>query len=317
MTFWPRLAGETGATPEELTRANFVAREIFGSLPMREELQTYDNRLDAGCQTRMRVEMRDPGRAGVALAGQQPAAAARQPGHGRLLQRAGAAADGRAAVAADRPRAPRLRGPDVDGSSSEGVPEDLACRVAVLHPAYKLLGVVEIADRMSLDPVEVARLHFALGERLGLPDLVTRILALPRDDRWQTMARAALRDDVYAVHAQLTAQVLRDTDDSLTVPGPDPGVGGRRRRRRRTGGHDPRGDLRGRTRRPGPDVGRPPRRPRAARELIDRGGDGVRRTRGRSDARRRLSGGGVPRLRLRLDGGGGWFRGRTRVGMGT
>ena len=58
MTFWPRLAGETGATPEELTRANFVAREIFGSLPLREELRTYDNRLDAGCQTRMRVEMR-------------------------------------------------------------------------------------------------------------------------------------------------------------------------------------------------------------------------------------------------------------------
>ena len=98
----------------------------------------------------------------------------------------------------------------------EGVPEDLASRVAVLHPAYQLLGVREIADRMELDPVEVTRLHFALGERLGLPDLVTRILALPRDDRWQTMARAALRDDVYAVHAQLTAQVLRDTDDTLT-----------------------------------------------------------------------------------------------------
>jgi glutamate dehydrogenase len=100
----------------------------------------------------------------------------------------------------------------------EGVPEDLASRVAVLHPAYQLLNVREIADRMNLDPVDVTRLHFALGERLGLPDLVSRILALPRDDRWQTMARAALRDDVYAVHAQLTAQVLRDTDDSL--PGP-------------------------------------------------------------------------------------------------
>src|SRR5262249_4063569 len=58
MTFWPRLAGETGATPAELTRANFVAREIFASLPLREELQTYANKLDAGCQTRMRIEMR-------------------------------------------------------------------------------------------------------------------------------------------------------------------------------------------------------------------------------------------------------------------
>jgi glutamate dehydrogenase len=98
------------------------------------------------------------------------------------------------------------------------VPEELASRVAVLHPAYQLLGIREIADRLGLDPVDVTRMHFTLGERLGLPDLVARILALPRDDRWQTMARAALRDDVYAVHAQLTAQVLRDTDDGQTVP---------------------------------------------------------------------------------------------------
>ena len=58
MTYWPRLAGETGASAAELTRANFVAREIFGSLPLREELATYDNKIDAAVQTRMRVDMR-------------------------------------------------------------------------------------------------------------------------------------------------------------------------------------------------------------------------------------------------------------------
>jgi glutamate dehydrogenase len=98
------------------------------------------------------------------------------------------------------------------------VPDDLAVRTAVLHPAYQLLYVLEIADRDGLDPVEVARVHFQLGERLGLPMLVGKILALPRDDRWQTMARAALRDDVYSVHAQLTAQVLRSTDPGQTAP---------------------------------------------------------------------------------------------------
>ena len=51
-------------------------------------------------------------------------------------------------------------------------------------------------------------MHFALGQRLGLDKLLTRIVELPRDDRWQTMARAALRDDLHAVHASLTAQVL-------------------------------------------------------------------------------------------------------------
>jgi len=54
----------------------------------------------------------------------------------------------------------------------------------------------------------VAEVHFALGQRLGLDRLLTRIIELPRDDRWQTMARAALRDDLHTVHAALTAQVL-------------------------------------------------------------------------------------------------------------
>ena len=98
----------------------------------------------------------------------------------------------------------------------------------MLHPSYQLLYVLEIADRDELDPVEVARVHFQLGERLGLPMLVGKILALPRDDRWQTMARAALRDDVYAVHAQLTAQVLRATDAGRAGPRADRRLGGGR-----------------------------------------------------------------------------------------
>jgi glutamate dehydrogenase len=47
-----------------------------------------------------------------------------------------------------------------------------------------------------------------LADRLELDRLLGRIIQLPRDDRWQMMARAALRDDLHAVHAQLTAEVL-------------------------------------------------------------------------------------------------------------
>ena len=34
-------------------------------------------------------------------------------------------------------------------------------------------------------------------------------MALPRDDRWRARARAALRDDLYAIHRALTSEVLR------------------------------------------------------------------------------------------------------------
>src|SRR6185295_9607563 len=49
---------ETAATADELVRANFVAREIFGSRALIDEIDSYDNKIDARAQTRMRLEMR-------------------------------------------------------------------------------------------------------------------------------------------------------------------------------------------------------------------------------------------------------------------
>jgi glutamate dehydrogenase len=211
MTFVPRLSGETGAGTAELTRANFVAREIFGSLPLRQELERWDNRIDAGVQTRMRIQMRTL----VERASRWLVTNRRPP-----LDSQGTVEHFREPVQALMARLPELmtgrERSDLearrDAWAGQGVPEELATRVAVLDPAYALLGVVEVAQaRDGLDPADVARVHFALGERLGLPLLNQRIFALPRADVWQTMARGALRDDLYGVHSQLTAQVLDST----------------------------------------------------------------------------------------------------------
>ncbi|WP_299052190.1 NAD-glutamate dehydrogenase [uncultured Nocardioides sp.] len=217
MTYWPRLSGETGASAAEVVMANFVAREIYGSLALREELVSYDNRLDAGVQTRMRLEMRTlVERASRWLLNNRRAPMDAE----QVVESFG--------VTAQRllPMLPELMtGRELDAYESrrdtlvrDGVPEDLAARVAALPPAYMLLGVVETAGRDDVDPVEVTRLHFVLGERLGLSLLTQRILALPRDDRWQTMARATLRDDLHTVHHQLTAQVLAATSGDDPAP---------------------------------------------------------------------------------------------------
>ncbi|MET1060650.1 MAG: NAD-glutamate dehydrogenase [Nocardioides sp.] len=217
MTYWPRLAGETGASPAELVRANFVAREIFGSLELREELASYDNKLPAAVQTRMRIEMRTL----VERASRWLVSNRRPPidSEGtvdffgvtarKVMAELPNLMTGRELAAFEQRR---------DALVVESVPEDLAVRVAVLPPSYMLLGIVETAARENVDPLEVARVHFALGERLGLPLLVSRILGLPRDDRWQTMARAALRDDLHAVHSALTSRVLSTTSSDDPAP---------------------------------------------------------------------------------------------------
>src|SRR6185503_277262 len=76
-----------------------------------------------------------------------------------------------------------------------GVAPDLARHVAASDAALVALPAVALASEHGLDPVEVARLQFLLDDRLSLDRLRERIAALPRVDRWQTEARAALRDD--------------------------------------------------------------------------------------------------------------------------
>jgi glutamate dehydrogenase len=43
------------------------------------------------------------------------------------------------------------------------------------------------------------------------------VAVLPRDNRWQAMARAALRDDLFDLHRALTDDVLRESPAEGTV----------------------------------------------------------------------------------------------------
>ncbi len=216
ITYYHRLSGETGASAEDLLRANFVAREIFGSRPFVDTVQAHDNLIDAETQTRMRIEMRTL----VERASRW------------LINNRRSPMDSVAAVDFFRASATKLMAvlPDLltgrerdaydhrrASLTDQGVPAEIAEQVAILPPAYAVLTIVETADRAQVDPVEVGRLHFALGERLGLSTLVRRILELPREDRWQTMARAALRDDLHTVHGALTGQVLAVTAPDASV----------------------------------------------------------------------------------------------------
>ncbi|WP_017570982.1 NAD-glutamate dehydrogenase [Nocardiopsis halotolerans] len=95
-----------------------------------------------------------------------------------------------------------------DRYTSMGVPTELAEQVAVMVPAYSTLDLVEISQRTGRPVEKVAELYFELADRLNISWWRERIIDLPRDDRWATTARASLRDDLYAAHADLTARVL-------------------------------------------------------------------------------------------------------------
>jgi len=89
-----------------------------------------------------------------------------------------------------------------------GVPENLAYEVASGLYQYSLLDVIDIADIVDRDPAEVADAYFALMNFLGTDGLLTAVSGLPRDDRWHSLARLAVRDDIYGSLRALCFDVL-------------------------------------------------------------------------------------------------------------
>jgi glutamate dehydrogenase len=119
-------------------------------------------------------------------------------------------------VAALTPRmAEWLRGDDkaiVEKEAGEfvaqGASDDLAYTVATGLYRYSLLDIIDVADIDDREPAEVADTYFALMDRLGTDGLLTAVSDLPRSDRWHSLARLAIRDDIYASLRSLCFDVL-------------------------------------------------------------------------------------------------------------
>ena len=208
---------ETGAPAAELASANLVVREIFGTNAIINEIERAGQRRSTrasrpGCGSR--CEPWSSGRPGGWSTTGGPRSTPRRRWSSSAPPSSRSSRSSRTWWWDGRRTCSRA---GAIGSSRRG-PRRAGRQVASMPPAYAGLGVVETSRRDDIDPLEVARVHFDLAERLTLSLLTQRILALPRNDRWQTMARAALRDDLHVVHASLTAQVLAET-----TSGQDPG----------------------------------------------------------------------------------------------
>ena len=63
---------------------------------------------------------------------------------------------------------------------------------------------------------DVAEVYFLVADNLAIAELLAAVNALPRDDRWKATARASVREELFAAHASLTADVLAAGDPSAT-----------------------------------------------------------------------------------------------------
>jgi glutamate dehydrogenase len=208
MTFAFRLGEETGASSPALARAYAVARDVFAMRDFWADVEALDNRIEAGTQLAMLIEgrrlveratrwlVRSRGRAEIDVA----AATARFAPGARALAHALPGVLQGADREAFQDRLVEL--------AAAAAPPGLARRVASMPALLSVFDIVEDGELTGAPQPVVMAVYFGIGSRLGLDWLRDRILELPRNDRWQALARAALRDDLYQMHRALTRGVL-------------------------------------------------------------------------------------------------------------
>jgi glutamate dehydrogenase len=96
----------------------------------------------------------------------------------------------------------------LDELTEAGVVPELARRVASMPALLSVFDIVEDAAACGCGQAVATRVYFGIGDELSLDWLRDRILDLPRSDRWQALARSALRDDLYELHRMLTREIV-------------------------------------------------------------------------------------------------------------
>ncbi|MEE9415178.1 MAG: NAD-glutamate dehydrogenase domain-containing protein, partial [Acidimicrobiales bacterium] len=97
--------------------------------------------------------------------------------------------------------------------TADGAHGELAQRIAGLPHSIAGLDIVAVAAESGAKIEDVTATHFTIADRLDLTWLLDRILALPRDSQWSTLARLTLRIDLYTDHRQLTGLVMASSQN--------------------------------------------------------------------------------------------------------
>ncbi|HKJ12584.1 MAG TPA: NAD-glutamate dehydrogenase [Ornithinimicrobium sp.] len=211
VTFVFRAMEETGANSTQIARAFVVCRAVFDMAGYIAQVEQLDNEVDTDVQTELYLEFRRLlDRAVRWFLNNRPLSANLTTEIERFSE----------PVQTHSPQLVRLlQGEErdrhlgyVQQMCDKGVPRDLSSRWAGLLDTFSLLDVVEVAADAEREVAETAQVYFAVSEAFGIDALLTQVSHLPRADRWSSLARGAVRDDMYGVMRALTRAVMLATD---------------------------------------------------------------------------------------------------------
>ncbi len=211
ITFVFRIREETGVAEAQIARAYIVAREVYELRALWRQIEALDNQVPNEVQQAMLLDVKKLLERSVRwIIRHRPSplsVAGEVERYAASVNRLAATLEGH--IGEEELAATQQR---VEGLRQAGVHDDLSLRVAMVPFLVAGLDLAEIASSTGIDIERVAAGYFQIGEMLDLHWLRDRINELPRDSHWQTMARAALRDDLSDLRKQITASVFFDVN---------------------------------------------------------------------------------------------------------
>jgi len=206
-SFVVRLAEETGAQISDVARAYTAARDVFAMRQVWEEIELLDNKVPVDLQNKMwriSIELVERATRWFLRYGGRPldVSACIDEFELEIVVVAAQLVDLLASRAKAKVRRRQRRLLD------QGVPHELATRVAgmdILHTACD----VARCSRESEVPVErFGKVYFAVGERFGFDRLRTAASRLGSESPWQQSAVTTNVEDLLSHQAQLARQVV-------------------------------------------------------------------------------------------------------------
>jgi glutamate dehydrogenase len=208
-TFVYRLASATGAGASEVARAYAAARDAFEVRGVWTAIEALDNRVAADLQVAMILATEELVERGTRwllrhrFHDSPRLHAALRPGIATLAAALAELLPG-SDLAALRRRQKRFE--------RNGVPRELATRMAGLEPLGSAPEIIRIAGAGERGVEEVGRVYFAAGARFGFDWLRASAARLKIETPWQREAVAALVDELFAQQGEVTVAVLAGSD---------------------------------------------------------------------------------------------------------
>lgn len=214
--FIHRLQDETGASVPEIVRGYVAAREIFKARKFREAVNALDLLVPAEIQVKMLHELNRLVRRGTRW----------------FLRHRVGQLDVEAVIKHFTPKMKDIHEGihhALSGSSeeyllefakelmAENVPEETAIVTARMGAMFSALDIVDAAISYNLPVEAVTITYYAIGARLELGWFREQIKQHPVANHWDSLARAAIRDDLDRQQRNLTVAVMLTQPDMTDI----------------------------------------------------------------------------------------------------